>query len=109
VRKLKKIQKSIIILFVATTGLFSFGQVGKSTPDTVDTETSNSTENLHRQLPFGESQRAFTNHIENIDTKYEYADSNRKHLVIENSLPRGGLKYTDPHDKYMFMLYFRLG
>lgn len=34
-----------------------------------------------------------------IHTKYEYTDSIGKRVVIQNSLPRGGLRYTDPNGK----------
>ncbi len=58
---------------MATTGLFSCGQASKSKPDTVDTETYNSVRN------------------------YEYADSMGNRLIIHNSVPKGGVKYTDPN------------
>jgi hypothetical protein len=32
-----------------------------------------------------------------IDTKYEYTDSNGASLIIQNSFPRGRVKYTDPN------------
>jgi hypothetical protein len=64
---------TIFILFMATTGLFSCGQSRKSKPDTVDTETYNSTRN------------------------YEYADSMGDRLLIHNGGPKGGMKYTDPN------------
>jgi len=32
----------------------------------------------------------------NIHTKYEYTDSIGKRLIIQNSVPRGGVKYTNP-------------
>ena len=58
---------------MATTGLFTCGQASKSKPDTVDIETYNSVRN------------------------YEYADSLGNRLIIHNSLPKGGMKYTDPN------------
>jgi hypothetical protein len=64
---------NILILIMATTGLFSCGQTSKSKPDTVDTETYNSVRN------------------------YEYADSMGNRLIIHNSGPKGGMKYTDPN------------
>lgn len=42
-----------------------------------------------------------------IDTRYEYTDSNNQHLVIENSLPKGGLKYTDPNgEEYVYAIFW---
>ena len=32
----------------------------------------------------------------NIYTKYAYTDVVGKRLIIQNGLPRGGIKYTDP-------------
>jgi hypothetical protein len=72
--KSKKMEKSIIIFIIATTGLFSCKQGSKSTPETVEIETVSSIR------------------------KYEYADSMGKRLIIQNSLSRG-IKYTDPNGK----------
>ena len=58
---------------MATTGLFSCGRASKSKPHTVDIETYNSARN------------------------YEYADSMGNRLLINNSGPKGGTKYTDPN------------
>ena len=86
---------------MATTGLYSCGQGRKSTPDTVDIKTLNSTENV-------QSQKPLTNHNEKyIDTKYEYIDSIGSNLIIQNSLPKGGLKYTDPNGKvYVYAIFW---
>ena len=41
-----------------------------------------------------------------IDTKYEYTDSTGKSLIIQNSLPRGGLTYTDPNGEiYVYAVF----
>ncbi len=64
---------NILILIVATTGLFSCGQASISKTDTVDIETYNSVRN------------------------YEYIDSKGNRLIIHNSGPKGGMKYTDPN------------
>ncbi|MBK9221807.1 MAG: hypothetical protein IPO16_06745 [Saprospiraceae bacterium] len=94
-------KKSIIILAMATTGFFSCGQSSKSTSDTVNTGTLNSTENI-------QSQKSLANYNEKyIDTKYEYTDSIGMNLIIQNSLPRGGLKYTDPNGKeYVYAIFW---
>jgi hypothetical protein len=64
-------KKSIILLIIATAGLFSCKQGSKLTPETVETETINSVR------------------------KYEYTDSMGKRLIILNSFRKGG-PYTDP-------------
>ena len=88
---------------MATTGLFSCGQGSKSTPDTVtvDIETLESTE-------YVKSQKPLTYHDEKyIDTKYEYTVSTGKSLIIQNSLPKGGLKYTAPNGKdYVYAIFW---
>lgn len=64
----------ILLLIMATTGLFSFGQNSKSTQDTFEIETVSSIR------------------------KYEYADSLGKRLIIQNSWSRG-IQYVDPNGK----------
>lgn len=86
---------------MATTGLFSCRQGSKSTSDTVNKETLNSTENVQKQKPL-------TNHNEKyIDTKYEYTDSTGKSLIIQNSFPKSGTHYTDPTGKgYIYAVFW---
>jgi hypothetical protein len=64
-----------LLILIATAGLISCGQNSKSTTDTIDTETINSLRN------------------------YEYADPAGNRLIIYNSSPKGGIKYTDPNGK----------
>ncbi len=76
-------KKSIILIIIATAGLFSCKQGSKSTPETVDTETINSVR------------------------KYEYADSMGKRLIIYNSVPKGGINHTDPNGKkYIYAVFW---
>ncbi len=85
---------------MAATGFFSCRQGSKSTSDNVNKETLNSTGNVQKQKPV-------TNHNEEyIDTKYEYADSIGKSLIIQNSLPKSGIHYTDPTGKGYFYAVF---
>jgi hypothetical protein len=94
-------KKGIVLLIMATTGLISCGQGIKSTPDTVDKETLGSTENVQRQQPLPNYNEKY------IDTKYEYSDSIGRSLIIRNSLPKGGLKYTDPNGKvYVYAIFW---
>ncbi len=68
---------------MATAGLYSCGQISKSTPETVDKETINSLR------------------------KYEYADSMGKRLIIENGFPKGGMKYIDSNgDSYNYIVFW---
>jgi hypothetical protein len=99
----ENMRKSLILLIAVTTMLFSCGQESKSTADilTKDIETSKTTENV-------DSQKSVQISIDKyIDTRYAYADSNGKHLIIENSLPKGGLKYTDSTGKeYIYAVFW---
>jgi hypothetical protein len=99
--KLKNMKKSLILLIMATTGMFSCGQGSKSTSDTVDSENLNSTKNV-------QSQKPLTNYNEkHIDTIYEYTDSTGMRLIIQNSLPKGGLNYTDPNGQtYVYAIFW---
>ena len=41
------------------------------------------------------------------DTHYVYADANGQPLIIENSLPKGGLTYTSPTGKaYVYVIFW---
>jgi len=43
----------------------------------------------------------------NVHTKYEYTDSMGKRLIIQNGLPRGGLRYTDPNGEvYAYAIFW---
>ena len=82
---------------MATTGLFSCRQGSKSTPDTADIKALYATKNIQSQKPDEKY----------IDTKYEYADSTGAHLIIKNSLPKSGIKYTDPNGKkYVYAVFW---
>ena len=71
----------MLLLIMATTGLFSYGQASKSKPDTVDIESINSVRH------------------------YEYADAMGKRVIINNSLPKG-TTYTAPNGKKYFKVIF---
>ena len=44
---------------------------------------------------------------DDIDTRYVYATANKDSLIIENSFPRGGLKYRDAFgDEYVFAAFW---
>jgi hypothetical protein len=72
-------KNAIIILVMATAGLFSCRQGSKST----------------------------NQNGKDIYTKYEYADSIGKRLIIQNGFPRGGMKYTDPNGEvYGYVVFW---
>mgnify|MGYP003608689025 CR=1 FL=1 len=88
-----KMKKNIIILSFVTIGLFSCVQGSKSTPESVNIETSKSVKNIQND--------------KNIYTKYEYADSKGGNLIIQNSFPKGGTKYIAPTGEvYYYTVFF---
>src|SRR5688500_10013545 len=93
--------KNIIILIFATTGLFSCSQSRKSTQDILDAKTLDSTKTV-------QSQKPLTNHNEkDINTKYEYTESNGARLIIQNSFPKSTIYYTDPNGKkYTYAVFW---
>ena len=70
------------LFVIATVGLFSCKQANNSTPETVQLKAVNSAKN-------GQADNE-------VYTKYVYTDSNGKNVIVQNSYPRGGTKYTDP-------------
>lgn len=94
-------KKSILLLIIATTGLFSCKQVSNSSPETKDTKTLNLKESTQNQKPLTTPKEKY------IDTKYEYTDATGARLIIQNSLPKGGLKYTDLTGKnYIYVVFW---
>ncbi len=82
---------------MAITGIFSCRQSSKSTPDTVEKKTLDSTKNVQSQKPYEKY----------IDTKYEYTDSTSARLIIQNSFPKSGINYTDPNGKkYVYAVFW---
>ncbi len=84
-----------------STGLISCVESSKSKPDAIDINKLDSKENIKlKEQP--------TNHDDKyLHTKYEYNDTFGKKLIIENSLPKGGLKYTSPNGKnYVYAIFW---
>ena len=65
----------IIILILATFGLFSCNQNSKSTRERIEQTQKTNDKDIY--------------------TNYKYIDSKGGSLTIQNSLPKGGMKYTD--------------
>ncbi len=86
-----------------TTVFFSCGQERKSTPlkDSKELEKSKTVMNTESQTGVNVSNQ------KNVDTRYDYADSIGHALIIENSYPRGGLKYTDRMgEEYIYAVFW---
>lgn len=86
---------------LATIGLSSCKQGSKSTLGIVNIETLDSVKNV-------QSKKTLTNDIDkDIYTKYEYTDSNGASLIIQNSFPRGGIKYKDSNGEvYVYAVFW---
>jgi hypothetical protein len=80
-------KKNIILLIWATSCLFSCNQNSKSKPEKIE-----------------QSQKI---NDKDIYTKYKYADSNGGSITIQNSLPKGGMKYTDVNGEvYNYVVFW---
>ncbi|GGD89247.1 hypothetical protein [Planktosalinus lacus] len=96
-------RKSLIVLSIATTGLFSCGQGSKSTPDTVTVDK----EKVESPEKFKSQNQPTTDNEKYIDTRYEYTDAEGRRLLIQNSLPKGGLKYTDTNgNDFLYAIFW---
>lgn len=96
-------RNTLLRFIVTTTVLISCGQKHKSTPvlEPKDTETSNTADPTEIQKSVTISENKY------IDTKYVYADSDGKQIIIENSLPKGGLKYAAPNgEEYVYAIFW---
>lgn len=82
---------------MTATGLFSCKQNSKSA---LDTETLDSVKNV-------QSKNRLANNDKGIYTKYKYTDSKGENLIIENSFPKGGIRYTDPKgEQYVYAVFW---
>jgi hypothetical protein len=94
-----KMNKTLLLLITATTLLSSCGQNSKSTKEQVkkDPKSLYSTEIATEK----KSPSIFDSQY--IHNKYQYEDS----ISIENSLPRGGHRYTDTEGKsFVYTIYW---
>lgn len=78
-------KKHIIILILFATGFFSCDQNSKSTLENVSEHT----------FKLIKDEKKSGNKGERVYTKYEYNDSKGAKLTIQNSFPKGGMKYKD--------------
>ncbi|WP_289659844.1 hypothetical protein [Flavobacterium panacagri] len=92
---MKKIK---ILLVLATITFFSCKKDIKSGLDTVDVKTLDSVKTI---------KKSNNNKDKSIYTKYEYIDSEGKNLIIQNSFPKGGVRYTDPNgNEYIYAVFW---
>lgn len=90
-------KKTMMMLILATTGLFSCKQDDKSA---LNTETLDSVKNV-------QSKNRLANNDKDIYTKYKYTDSKGGSVIIENSFPKGGIRYTDPKgEQYVYAVFW---
>lgn len=92
----QKMRTYLMISILMIVGIISCKESNKSTSETSATgyqEVGQTKEVL--------VEKTFFNKIEDkyIHTKYEYNNSTEKQLLIQNSYPKGGLKYTDSRGK----------
>ena len=90
-----------IILMIAF--IYSCGQDHKSTiiKESKDLGNSKILLNAESFMPKTTAKQ------KNIDSRYTYIDTNGHNLIIENSFPRGGLKYKDPKgEEYVYAVFW---
>jgi hypothetical protein len=96
-----KMNRTIIILLLAATGLLSCGPGGSSATDNSNIKTPDSAKRV-------QSQQALTSPEEKyIYSSYEYTGSNGTRLVIQNSAPKSNITYIDPQGKkYVYAVFW---
>ncbi|WP_281632639.1 hypothetical protein [Flavobacterium luteolum] len=92
--------KTTIILILATV-IFSCKQESKSELNSINVQTLDSVKTTEKR------KKSISNDDKSIYTKYEYTDSAGKNLILQNSLPKGGISYTDPRGhKYIYAIFW---
>ncbi|KAF2339651.1 hypothetical protein [Flavobacterium ginsenosidimutans] len=90
-------KKNIIVLILVSVGFFSCNQTSKSTPENGGEDT----------FELIKDQQKSANTDKGVYTKYEYTNSKGAKLTIQNSFPKGGIKYTDPKGhKYIYAVFW---
>lgn len=91
-------KSSLLILILATTVIFSCKQSPESTKDKAKTKATDSTKNIQDKEKFKD---------QDIYSQFEYLDHNNKRTIIQNGLPKGGMKYTDSKgDVYNYAVFW---
>ena len=100
--------QTLILLTILIIGTACNGQVQNDLPKEKVSETKKLVAERPKTVPFSWEQKSTgMSYDKSIDTRYEYTDPKGKHLIIENSLPKGGLKYTDPNgQEYVYAVFW---
>jgi len=94
-------KKNILILILLAPLLFSCKQGKESMKDKSEGETLHLVKNGHSK------KQLTSSNDKNIYTKYEYNDSKGASLIIQNSFPRGGMKYAGPNGEvYRYAVFW---
>ena len=96
-------RNTLLVFIFINTVLISCGQEHTSTPvlEQKDIETPNNADSAEIQ------QRITMSNDKYIDTKDVYVDADDKQIFIENSFPKGGLKYVAPNGKeYVYAVFW---
>ncbi|MDY0990082.1 hypothetical protein SOM12_21800 [Flavobacterium sp. CFBP9031] len=89
------------ILLILVIVLFSCKKDINSGFDTVDKQTLDSVKNTEK------NKKSNSNIDKSIYTKYVYTNSKDKSLIVQNSLPKGGIKYTHPKgNEYIYAVFW---
>ena len=90
----------ITILLILVTVLFSCKKDNNSGFDAVDKQTD-LVKNTEKD------KKSNSNIDKSIYTKYVYTNSKDKSLIVQNSLPKGGIKYSDPKgNEYIYAIFW---
>ena len=93
--------KKITLLLILTTVLFSCKQDSKISLESVSAGTLDSVKTIQK------NKKSIKDNDKSIYTKYEYTDSKGKNIVLQNSLPKGGIRYTDfKGNKYIYAVFW---
>lgn len=96
-------KKTLILLTITTVSLFSCKKDSKSAKENIQQNSKplNWNETSTTEKPPSIFDKQF------LHTHFEYENSNGSFLSIENSLPRGGLRYTHPAGKdFVYTIYW---
>lgn len=96
-------KKTLILFTIATVSFFSCKKDSKSAKKNI--KRNYKPLNWNETSTKEKSPNIFDKHY--IHTHFEYEDSSGTTLSIENSLPRGGHRYTDPEGKsFVYTIYW---
>ena len=93
--------KTTTLIVLLTMIFFSCNNGNKSGLSNIDKQTLDSVKTIEK------SENSTNSNDKSIYTNYEYTDSKGKSLIVQNSLPKGGIKYTDPKGiQYIYAVFW---